>query len=64
MLHIDLTVEERNLLAQMLEACLTDLRGEVSATHNHDYKETLKQREVLLRKIIAAVNEAREVEPA
>ncbi len=43
---------------------LTDLRGEVSATHNHQYKEDLKQREVLLRKIIAAVHEAREVEPS
>jgi hypothetical protein len=64
MLHIDLTVDERDLLAQMLDACLTDLRGEVSATHNRDYKENLKQREVLLRKIIAAVDEAKEVEPA
>jgi hypothetical protein len=54
MLHIDLTLEERDLLEQMLDACLTDLRGEVSATHSHRYKEDLKQREVLLRKIIAA----------
>ena len=64
MLHIDLTIDERNLLQQILEACLTDLRGEVSATHSHEYKEDLKQREVLLRKIIAAVHEAKEVEPA
>ncbi len=64
MLHIDLTVEERDLLEQMLDACLTELRGEVSATHNHGYKENLKQREMLLRKIIAAVREARELEPA
>jgi len=64
MLHIDLTAEERDLLEQMLDACLTDLRGEVSATHNHQYKEGLKQREALLRKIIAAVHEAREVEPS
>ena len=64
MLHIDLTSDERNLLQQMLEACWTDLRGEISATHSHEYKEDLKQREVLLRKIIAAVHEAKEVEPA
>jgi hypothetical protein len=64
MLHIDLTPEERDLLEQMLDSCLTDLRGEVSATHNHQYKEDLKQREVLLRKIIAAVHEAKEQEPA
>jgi hypothetical protein len=64
MLHIDLTIDERNLLAQMLDACLTDLRGEICATHSHEYKDDLKQREVLLRKIIAAVREAREIEPA
>ena len=64
MLHIDLTLEERNLLEQMLDACLTDLRGEISATHRYAYKEDLKQRELLLRKIIAAVHEARELDPA
>jgi hypothetical protein len=64
MLHIDLTVDERDLLEQMLDACLIDLRGEVSATHNHDYKENLKQREVLLRKIITAVHEAGDLEPS
>jgi hypothetical protein len=64
MLHIDLTTEERDLLEQMLDACLIDLRGEVSATHSHQYKEDLKQREALLRKIIAAVHEAGELEPS
>jgi len=64
MLHIDLTTEERNLLDQMLDACLTELRGEVSATHNHQYKEDLKQREALLRKIIAAVHGATELAPS
>ena len=64
MLHIDLTLNERDLLEQMLDASLTDLRGEISATHSHEYKEDLKQREVLLRKIIAAVHEARELESA
>ena len=64
MLHIDLTLEERDLLAQLLEACFTELRGEISDTHRHEYKEALKQREALLRKIIAAVQEAKEIEPA
>ena len=64
MLHIDLTPEERELLAEMLDACLTDLRGEVSSTKRHDYKEMLKQREVLLKKIIIAVEQAKEVQAA
>jgi hypothetical protein len=64
MLHIDLTLEERNLLEEMLDACLVDLRGEISDTARHNYKEMLKQREMLLRKIIAAVHEAKEVAAA
>jgi hypothetical protein len=64
MLHLDITSEERDLLDEMLDAYLTDLRGEISATHSHQYKEDLKQREVLLRKLIAAVHEAKELEPA
>jgi hypothetical protein len=64
MLHIDLTLEERDLLEEMLDSCLTELRGEISDTARHNYKEMLKQREMLLRKIIAAVHEARELEPA
>ena len=64
MLHIDLTVEERDLLEEMLDVCLADLRVEVSDTARHDYKQMLKQREALLRKIIIAVHEAKELEPA
>lgn len=64
MLHLDITPEERDLLEEMLDAYLTDLRGEISATHRYQYKEDLKQREVLLRKIIAAVHEAKELAPA
>ena len=64
MLHIDLTTEERDLLEEMLDSYLGDLRGEISATARHQYKEMLKQREAVLRKIIAAVHEAKEPEPA
>ena len=64
MLHIDLTVEECDLLESMLDACLADLRAEVSDTARHDYKQMLKQREILLKKIIVAVHEAKEVAAA
>ena len=64
MLHIDLTPDERDLLEEMLDSCLTELRGEISDTARHHYKEMLKQREAVLRKIIAAVHEATELEPA
>ena len=64
MLHIDLTEEERDLLENMLESCLSDLRVEVSDTARHDYKQMLKQREAILRKIIAAVHGAKELAAA
>ncbi len=64
MLHIDLTEEERELLENMLESCLSDLRVEISDTARHGYKEMLKQRELILKKIIAAVHEAKELESA
>ncbi len=64
MLHIDLTEEERDLLENMLESCLSDLRAEVSDTARHDYKQMLKQREAILRKIIAAVHGAKELAAA
>ncbi len=64
MLHIDLTLEERDMLEEMLNTCLGDLRGEISDTARHGYKEMLKKREAVLRKIIAAVHEAQELEAA
>jgi hypothetical protein len=64
MLHIDLTLEERELLEEMLDSCLSDLRGEISDTARHNYKEMLKQREAMLRKIIAAVHKAKVLESA
>ncbi len=64
MLHIDLTLEERDLLMEMLESCLTDLRGEIMDTDRRAYKESLKQREMLLKKIIAAVQTAKELAAA
>ncbi|HTP09490.1 MAG TPA: hypothetical protein VMP08_14645 [Anaerolineae bacterium] len=63
-LHFDITLEERDLLEEMLDTCLTDLRGEISDTARHGYKEMLKQREAILRKLIAAIHEAKEVIPA
>ena len=44
MLHIDLTLEERSLMEEMLDAYLTDLRGEISATHNHSTKRISRAR--------------------
>ena len=64
MLHVDLTEEERELLETMLESCLSDLRAEIGDTDRHGYKEMLKQRELILKKIIAAVHEAKELEAA
>ncbi len=63
MIHLELDEEETALLQQTLEDCLSDLRVEISDTHNFDYKEMLKSKKVLLLKIQEALVQSR-LEPA
>jgi len=51
MVHIELTEEERALLVELLENDITELRGEISDTHRLDYREMLKAREALMKKM-------------
>lgn len=51
MIQIQLTEEETEVLVQLLESCITDLRVEISATDNYDYKAMLKARKEVLLKL-------------
>jgi hypothetical protein len=55
MFQLDLTDEEKSVLAEILESNLGDIRGEIRETDNHEYKAMLKLREAVIRKIIAAL---------
>ncbi len=61
MIHLDLTADERELLANTLTACIADLRTEIRDTDRREYKDDLKQREVVYKKLLAALQAAPEV---
>jgi hypothetical protein len=50
---IDLSKPEQELLVALLETELDDVRSELHHTQAFDYKETLKDREGLVRGLLA-----------
>ena len=45
--------EELNTLTDVLKEYLTDLRGEILDTDDHDYKQALRDKEEVLRTLLA-----------
>lgn len=62
-MQVDLTGEEREILRTVLESYLSDLRMEISNTDSKDFREMLKQRKEVVRKVLDAVGGA-PAEPA
>jgi hypothetical protein len=60
MVHLDLTPDERDLLQSTLEACISDVRLEIRNTDRLEYKDELKRREAIFKKLLAALQAARE----
>ncbi len=52
MVQISLTAEEAATLREMLESYRSDLRMEIANTDKMDFRESLKQREALLDRLI------------
>lgn len=50
MLQLDLTPKEASILAETLEAALTELRSEIGHTDSHEFKEQLKERQQILER--------------
>jgi hypothetical protein len=55
MVYIQLDEEERTMLLQLLDTCLSDLRQEIVGTDNYNYKDMLKQRREVLLKLLHAL---------
>jgi hypothetical protein len=55
MISLDLSAEEREILQQVLETEFSDLRMEIAGTDSFDYRERLKRRKEVLRKVLDAV---------
>ena len=58
MISLDLNKEERTILYQLLESCLSDLRVEIVRTENIQYKAMLKQRKEVLNKLYESLKQA------
>ena len=55
MVYIQLDEEERTMLLQLLDTCVSDLRQEIANTDNYNYKNMLKQRREVLLKLLSAL---------
>ncbi len=52
-MELALSAEERDVLAELLEAQLADIRGEIRKTERLEWREDLKRREAVVRGIVA-----------
>jgi hypothetical protein len=52
MINLELTKEEKDILAMVLESYLSDLRMEIADTDSMDFRESLKKRKEVLKKVL------------
>ena len=55
MLELDLNPEEREILSDMIETVLADLRMEIGRTDRKDFRDVLKKRKQVLQKTLASL---------
>lgn len=53
MKQLQLSAEEQRVLVEVLEADISDLRMEIADTDNADFREMLKQKERVMKHILA-----------
>lgn len=54
---IQLTEKEQQLLIELLESEIPDLRDEIWHTDDHDYRESLKERERHINELLVKLKE-------
>jgi hypothetical protein len=59
MVRIELQPTEAEVLKMVLESYLSDLRMEIADTDSMDFRDKLKARKVILRKVVALINAGR-----
>jgi IS1 family transposase len=60
MVQLEITPDEREILLELLQSCLSDLHSEIAHTDNYDYREMLKNRKHVLQKLAAALESSKE----
>ena len=58
MIHLELTKEEKELLIDVLENDLSDLRMEIADTDKMDFREILKKQKEVLKKVLETLRQA------
>ncbi len=53
MTRIELTKEEAQTLSEILESYLSDLRREIAATENRDWRGIMKERESFIKDMLS-----------
>lgn len=64
MIQLNLSTDEIQLLNNLVDSCMEDLRVEIHATDNMGYKEMLRERKGILMKLEAALKESQSIELA
>lgn len=59
MVRIELQPTEAEVLKMVLESYLSDLRMEIADTDSMDFRDKLKTRKLILRKVVALINAGR-----
>lgn len=62
MYTITLNDEERNLLAEVLQETISELRMEIADTDSHDYRAQLHKREDMLKAMVKRISTVAETE--
>jgi hypothetical protein len=56
-MQLNLSTEEREVLADVLSTYLSNLRYEIADTDDYDYRTGLKEKETILTRIVAALED-------
>lgn len=56
MVRLELTDREAVILSEILESYLSDLRGEIVATENKEWRADMKEREEFVRNLIGRLS--------
>lgn len=64
MIQLNLSTDEIQLLNNLVDSCMEDLRVEIHATDNMGYKEMLRERKGILMKLEASLKESQNIELA
>jgi hypothetical protein len=59
MVAINFSDKEQQLLIELLEREIPNIRGEIWHTDDHDYREFLKEREIALKDLVNKLKESK-----